>query len=78
MFPCNECAKVIIQSGVSEVIYFVEKSLENSDVIYAASHKLLSLAGIKVSYSKLLCQVILQRLLTVRSVRRIYIVTSVQ
>ncbi|KAI3802554.1 hypothetical protein L1987_30690 [Smallanthus sonchifolius] len=48
MFPCNECAKVIIQSGVSEVIYFVEKSLENSDVIYAASHKLLSLAGIKV------------------------------
>ncbi|KAL8232275.1 hypothetical protein R6Q57_002053 [Mikania cordata] len=48
MFPCNECAKVIIQSGVSEVIYFVEKSLENSDVIYAASHKLLSMSGIKV------------------------------
>lgn len=48
MFPCNECAKVIIQSGVSEVIYFVEKSLENSNVIYVASHKLLSMAGIKV------------------------------
>ncbi|KAI3512811.1 hypothetical protein L1887_20130 [Cichorium endivia] len=48
MFPCNECAKVIIQSGVSEVIYFVEKSLEKADVIYVASHKLLSLAGIKV------------------------------
>ncbi|KAI3512812.1 hypothetical protein L1887_20131 [Cichorium endivia] len=48
MFPCNECAKVIIQSGVSEVIYFVEKSLENADVIYVASHKLLSMAGIKV------------------------------
>ncbi|KAI3737422.1 hypothetical protein L2E82_27424 [Cichorium intybus] len=48
MFPCNECAKVIIQSGVSEVIYFVEKSLENGDVIYVASHKLLSMAGIKV------------------------------
>lgn len=48
MYPCNECAKVIIQSGVSEVIYFVEKSLENADVIYVASHKLLSLAGVKV------------------------------
>nr|XP_043637663.1 deoxycytidylate deaminase [Erigeron canadensis] len=48
MFPCNECAKVIIQSGVSEVIYFVEKSLEHSDVIYVASHKLLSMAGVKV------------------------------
>ncbi|KAK2409389.1 deoxycytidylate deaminase [Trifolium repens] len=48
MFPCNECAKIIIQSGVSEIIYFVEKRLENSDVAYAASHKLLSLAGVKV------------------------------
>ncbi|KHN14110.1 Putative deoxycytidylate deaminase [Glycine soja] len=27
MFPCNECAKIIIQVGVSEVIYFVEKRL---------------------------------------------------
>ncbi|CAL0330088.1 unnamed protein product [Lupinus luteus] len=48
MFPCNECAKIIIQSGVSEVIYFVEKRLENSDIAYIASHKLLSLAGVKV------------------------------
>ncbi|MCD7451099.1 hypothetical protein HAX54_009547 [Datura stramonium] len=30
MFPCNECAKIIIQSGVSEVIYFVEKRLDGS------------------------------------------------
>ncbi|KAL9422597.1 hypothetical protein AB3S75_034803 [Citrus x aurantiifolia] len=48
MFPCNECAKIIIQSGVSEVIYFVEKRLNNSDVAYIASHKLLSMAGVKV------------------------------
>ncbi|KAK4264520.1 hypothetical protein QN277_025682 [Acacia crassicarpa] len=48
MFPCNECAKIIIQSGVSEVIYFVEKRFENSDAAYVASHKLLSLAGVKV------------------------------
>ncbi|KAI8529211.1 hypothetical protein RHMOL_Rhmol12G0207000 [Rhododendron molle] len=48
MFPCNECAKIIIQqSGVSEVIYFVEKRLKNSDTAYVASHKLLTLAGVK-------------------------------
>ncbi|WCJ25333.1 Cytidine/deoxycytidylate deaminase family protein [Euphorbia peplus] len=48
MFPCNECAKIIIQSGVSEVIYFVEKNVTNSDTAYVASHKLLAMAGIKV------------------------------
>ncbi|KDP30914.1 hypothetical protein JCGZ_11290 [Jatropha curcas] len=48
MFPCNECAKIIIQSGVSEVIYFVEKNSSNSDTAYIASHKLLSMAGVKV------------------------------
>ncbi|CAA6659933.1 unnamed protein product [Spirodela intermedia] len=47
MFPCNECAKIIIQSGVSEVIYFVEKRL-NDSVMYTASRRLLSMAGVKV------------------------------
>ncbi|XP_030458039.2 uncharacterized protein LOC115678754 isoform X2 [Syzygium oleosum] len=36
------------QSGVSEVIYFVEKRLNNSEVEYIASHKLLSMAGVRV------------------------------
>lgn len=48
MFPCNECAKIIIQSGVSEVIYFVEKRSSNPDTAYIASHRLLSMAGVKV------------------------------
>ncbi|CAN1175279.1 Deoxycytidylate deaminase [Linum perenne] len=48
MYPCNECAKIIIQSGVTEVIYFVEKNMSSSDVAYVASRKLLSLAGVKV------------------------------
>ncbi|KAI3954177.1 hypothetical protein MKW98_018001 [Papaver atlanticum] len=47
MYPCNECAKVIIQSGVSEVIYFVEKRFSN-DIVYTASQKLLKMAGVKV------------------------------
>lgn len=37
-----------LQSGVTEVIYFVEKRLKDSDIAYAASHKLLSMANIKV------------------------------
>ncbi|CAN8254888.1 unnamed protein product [Cochlearia groenlandica] len=48
MFPCNECAKIIIQAGVAEVIYFVEKRVNDSNVIYVASHKLLAMANIKV------------------------------
>jgi hypothetical protein len=38
---------VFLQSGVSEVIYFVEKRID-SDYVYVASHKLLSMAGVKV------------------------------
>jgi dCMP deaminase len=33
------------------VIYFVEKKMENSDHAYIASHRLLSMAGIKVQYN---------------------------
>ncbi len=46
MFPCNECAKAIIQSGIREVIYDCDKyadtpavkaskrMMDASDVIY--------------------------------------------
>ncbi|MCO5554386.1 hypothetical protein L7F22_007916 [Adiantum nelumboides] len=47
MFPCNECAKIIIQAGVAEVVYFTSKS-SSLDCSYIASQKLLSMAGIKV------------------------------
>lgn len=48
----------ISQSGVSEVIYFVEKRL-NTDTAYIASHKLLSLAGVKVSLHAQFCSSII-------------------
>lgn len=35
------------------MIYFVEKKLNDSNVAYIASHKLLSLAGVKVSFADL-------------------------
>lgn len=46
LFPCNECAKAMIQVGIRELIYLEEP--RNNDVIFAASRKLLKLAGVKV------------------------------
>ena len=32
LFPCNECAKAIIQSGIREVIYLSDKSAQHADL----------------------------------------------
>ncbi|XVJ65920.1 MAG: dCMP deaminase family protein [Lacibacter sp.] len=48
LFPCNECAKAIIQAGISEVIYLSDK-YHGSDASIA-SKKMLDTAG--VSYRK--------------------------
>eukprot|EP00884_Botryococcus_braunii_P011501 jgi/Botrbrau1/20351/Bobra.0006s0020.1 len=59
MFPCNECAKLLIQAGISEVIFYEDKnttSKESSptpsglrpEVAYEASRILLALAGVTV------------------------------
>ncbi len=45
LFPCNECAKVIIQSGIREVIYLSDKYEKTDSVI--ASKKMFSMAGVK-------------------------------
>jgi len=45
LFPCNECAKLIIQSGIKEVIFLEDKY--HDDDIFIASRKLLNAAGIK-------------------------------
>ena len=44
LFPCNLCAQMIIQSGISEVVYYCDKYPEKSET-KAAKH-LLNLAGI--------------------------------
>lgn len=46
LFPCNECSKAIIQSGITEVIYESDKYSETPGVI--ASKRMLESAGIKV------------------------------
>ena len=45
LFPCNECAKAIIQSGIKEVIYDCDKYADTPSVI--ASKRMMSAAGVK-------------------------------
>ena len=49
LFPCNECAKEIIQAGISEVIYLSDKYANTNSVI--ASKRLFDACG--VSYHEL-------------------------
>lgn len=49
LFPCNECAKEIIQSGIKEVIYVSDKYKETDSVI--SSKRLFDACG--VTYRKL-------------------------
>ena len=46
LFPCNECAKMIIQSGIKEVIYLSDKN--SAQVGTVASKRLLETAGVAV------------------------------
>lgn len=46
LFPCNECAKSIIQSGISEIVYLSDK-YDNTDS-NIASKKLLNAANIRL------------------------------
>ena len=45
LFPCNECAKAIIQSGVAEVVYLSDKY--DGTPMNAASKRMLDAAGVK-------------------------------
>jgi dCMP deaminase len=47
LFPCNECAKAIIQAGVKEVIYAEDKYY--GEISAQAARKLFSLAGVKTT-----------------------------
>lgn len=44
LFPCNECAKAIIQSGIKEVIYLSDKYSDTDSVI--ASKKMFDMTGV--------------------------------
>lgn len=45
LFPCHECSKAIIQSGIKEIIYLSDKYKETDSVI--ASKRMLDMSGVK-------------------------------
>lgn len=45
LFPCNECTKAIIQSGIKEIIYLSDK-YANTDGV-KASKRMFDLTGVK-------------------------------
>ena len=45
LFPCNECAKAIIQSGVKEVVYLSDKYADSMATL--ASKRMMDAAGVK-------------------------------
>ena len=51
LFPCNECAKLIIQKGIKKVVYLNHKYEDNEKFI--ASKKMLDMCGVEtVQYTK--------------------------
>ena len=45
LFPCNECAKAIIQAGIKEVIYDCDKYADTTGV--KASKRMMDAAGVR-------------------------------
>lgn len=45
LFPCNECAKAIVQTGIKEIIYLDDKYHDHVEEV--ASRRILDMAGVK-------------------------------
>ena len=45
LFPCNECAKAIVQSGIKEIVYMEDKYADSDSV--KASKRMFDPAGVK-------------------------------
>ena len=48
LFPCNECTKAIIQTGIKEIVYISNKYEDTVGV--QASKRMLLLAGVKIRH----------------------------
>lgn len=46
LFPCNECAKAIIQAGIKQIVYDCDKYADTPSVL--ASKRMLTTAGVKL------------------------------
>ena len=47
LFPCNECAKAIIQSGISEVVYYGDKYHDSDSSV--AARFMFKKAGVRLT-----------------------------
>ena len=50
LFPCCECAKLVIQSGIKEIVYISDKHAGDDSTI--ASKRLFDAAGVKTRQFK--------------------------
>lgn len=50
LFPCNECAKAIIQSGIKEVVYLYDKYATTTETL--ASKRMLESSGVIIRQFK--------------------------
>lgn len=50
LFPCNECAKAIIQAGIKTIVYDSDKYAESESTL--ASKKMLEAAGVALVHYK--------------------------
>lgn len=50
LFPCNECSKAIIQSGIKHIVYLCDKYSDTDATI--ASKRMLDMAGITYTQFK--------------------------
>lgn len=50
LFPCNECTKAIIQTGIKKIVYLSDKYADTIGM--QASRKMLKLAGVEVEEYK--------------------------
>lgn len=44
LFPCNECAKLIVQVGIKEVVFLSDKY--HDETIFVASRRIFDMAGV--------------------------------
>ncbi len=50
LFPCNECAKLMVQVGIREVVYLSDKY--HDDPVFVAARRIFEMAG--VTYRQLI------------------------
>lgn len=50
LYPCNNCAKIIIQSGIKHVVYYDDKNRHKDEA--KASQYMFDKAGITIRYEK--------------------------